>query len=189
MTFIQRLQAEEANTFGDIFLYEDGSKFIKAHERSAYMFCQVFKPMVRMVSNNKEYGGPYVTIGFPKEQRERYASHEGYTYSRRKDGNIVIHTFTRKEPVEFPEADFQAWKGKAVTDKAGKKGRKQKPADDDIQTPPAEALPAAATSADSSLKLIISDIMQQPLADYTPMRALNYLNTLQERIRNEGLSD
>ena len=44
-------------------------------------------------------------------------------------------------------------------------------------------------SMETKRRLVIADIMQQPLADYTPMRALIYLNSLQERIRNEGISE
>ena len=42
---------------------------------------------------------------------------------------------------------------------------------------------------DYKIKAVIDDIMSQQLSNYTPMQALNYLNSLQERIKNEGLSD
>ena len=191
MIFIERLKAEQTNLSGNIFLYEDGSKFIKALERSAYLFCQVFKPLVPLSYNNREYGGSYVTIGFPKDQLEKYITPEGYTYNRKEDGNIVIHSLIRTDPIDFPEKDFEDWKNNAIMDKKEKKEKSNKPSledkpctkvQDDYSSP-------INLSLETKRRLVIADIMQQPLADYTPMRALIYLNSLQERIRNEGISE
>lgn len=191
MTFIERLRTERTNTSGNIIMYQDGSKFISMMERSAFMFCKVFKEHTPIVKNNKEYGGPYVTIGYPKEQLERYRTHDGYSYSSREDDGIVIHTLTRTEAMDFPEQEFIAWKEKAIAAKTAKDGQKKTVRAESPDINPegtgGNADAASELSAETRRKLIIADIMQQPLADYTPMRALNYLNSLQERIRNEGV--
>ena len=188
MIFIERLKAEQTNLSGNIILYEDGSKFIKALERSAYMFCQVFKPLVPLSYNNREYGGPYVTIGFPKDQLEKYTAPEGYIYNRKESGNIIIHSLTRMYPIEFPEERFEDWKNKAIADKKDKKDNPL--VEDGTCTKVEEGLSSPTNlSMETKRRLVIADIMQQPLADYTPMRALIYLNSLQERIRNEGISE
>ena len=191
MIFIERLKAEQTNLSGNIILYEDGSKFIKALERSAYMFCQVFKPLVPLSYNNREYGGPYVTIGFPKDQLEKYTAPEGYIYNRKESGNIIIHSLTRMSPIDFPEESFKDWKNKAVADKKDKKDKQDKPLVEDGACTKVEEEISSPTnlSMETKRRLVIADIMQQPLADYTPMRALIYLNSLQERIRNEGISE
>ena len=191
MIFIERLKAEQTNLSGNIFLYEDGSKFIKALERSAYLFCQVFKPLVPLSYNNREYGGSYVTIGFPKDQLEKYITPEGYTYNRKEDGNIVIHSLIRTDPIDFPEKDFEDWKNNAIMDKKEKKEKSNKPSlEDKPCTKVQEDYSSPINfSLETKRRLVIADIMQQPLADYTPMRALIYLNSLQERIRNEGISE
>lgn len=191
MIFIERLKAEQTNLSGNIFLYEDGSKFIKALERSAFLFCQVFKPLVPLSYNNREYGGSYVTIGFPKDQLEKYITPEGYTYNRKEDGNIVIHSLIRTDPIDFPEKDFEDWKNNAIMDKKDKKEKSNKPSlEDKPCTKVQEDYSSPINlSLETKRRLVIADIMQQPLADYTPMRALIYLNSLQERIRNEGISE
>lgn len=191
MIFIERLKAEQTNLSGNIFLYEDGSKFIKALERSAYLFCQVFKPLVPLSYNNREYGGSYVTIGFPKDQLEKYITLEGYIYNRKEDGNIVIHSLIRTDPIDFPEKDFEDWKNNAIIDKKEKKEKSNKAS---LEEKPCTKVQEDSSSPvnlslETKRRLVIADIMQQPLADYTPMRALIYLNSLQERIRNEGISE
>jgi len=191
MIFIERLKAEQTNLSGNIFLYEDGSKFIKVLERSAYLFCQVFKPLVPLSYNNREYGGSYVTIGFPKDQLEKYIAPEGYTYNRKEDGNIVIHSLIRTDPIDFPEKDFEDWKNNAIMDKKEKKEKSNKPSLEDKPCTKVQEDSSSPVnlSLETKRRLVIADIMQQPLADYTPMRALIYLNSLQERIRNEGISE
>lgn len=191
MIFIERLKAEQTNLSGNIFLYEDGSKFIKALERSAYLFCQVFKPLIPLSYNNREYGGSYVTIGFPKDQLEKYIAPDGYTYNRKEDGNIVIHSLIRTDPIDFPEKDFEDWKNNAIIDKKEKKEKSNKAS---LEEKPCTKVQEDSSSPvnlslETKRRLVIADIMQQPLADYTPMRALIYLNSLQERIRNEGISE
>lgn len=191
MIFIERLKAEQTNLSGNIFLYEDGSKFIKALERSAYLFCQVFKPLVPLSYNNREYGGSYVTIGFPKDQLEKYIAPEGYTYNRKEDGNIVIHSLIRTDPIDFPEKNFEDWKNNAIIDKKEKKEKSNKVSLEDKPCTKVQEDSSSPVnlSLETKRSLVIADIMQQPLADYTPMRALIYLNSLQERIRNEGISE
>lgn len=191
MIFIERLKAEQTNLSGNIFLYEDGSKFIKALERSAYLFCQVFKPLVPLSYNNREYGGSYVTIGFPKDQLEKYIAPEGYTYNRKEDGNIVIHSLIRTDPIDFPEKDFEDWKNNVIIDKKEKKEKSNKASLEDKPCTKVQEDSSSPVnlSLETKRRLVIADIMQQPLTDYTPMRALIYLNSLQERIRNEGISE
>ena len=191
MIFIERLKAEQTNLSGNIFLYEDGSKFIKALERSAYLFCQVFKPLIPLSYNNREYGGSYVTIGFPKDQLGKYIAPDGYTYNRKEDGNIVIHSLIRTNPIDFPEKDFEDWKNNAIIDKKEKKEKSNKASLEDKPCTKVQEDSSSPVnlSLETKRRLVIADIMQQPLADYTPMRALIYLNSLQERIRNEGISE
>lgn len=188
MEFNERLKYEQTNTSGDIVMYEDGSEFIKAFERSAFMLCRCFKPMEPLVYNNKEYGGMYVKVGYSKKSVARYTSHPDYDYSKKDDNGVIIHRLTRKQGMEFPEEDFSRWKEKAIADKREKKDREKA---DATGTRNADAVvpEQVSPSASSWEKLLISDIMAQQLSNYTPMMALNYLNSLQERIRNERLSD
>ena len=191
MTYIERLQNEKANLYGHIFMYEDGSKFVRALERSAYMFCQVFKPFTTVTSNNKEYGA-YVYIGFNKEQLERFTSHPDYVYDKKVDGTVTIHTLTRKTPMDFPEEEYIRWKDKALAAKDKKPQKEASSVPENVHARqdehPQESTPASAeTTADAATSLIIADIMSQQLSNYTPMQALNYLNSLQERIRHERI--
>lgn len=189
MLFIERLKAEISNTEGHIILYEDGSKFIKALERSAFMFCRNIKPFIPVVKNNKEYGDSYITIGFQKEHLEKYINLDGYKYIREESDKVIVHKLLKEEPVTFPEASFEEWKNKAIAAANDKRteNRTQKTENDNTTLTP--QVPLKTGAVETERKLIIADIMQQPLADYTPMRALNYLNSLQERIRNAGISD
>ena len=190
MTFIERLNNEKTNLDGDIFMYEDGSEFIKAFERSAYMLCRSFKPMEPLVYNNKEYGGMYVKIGYSKKSVEKYTSHPDYDYSRQEDGDLIIHRLKRKQPMDFPEDDYAEWKNKAVASKSEckEKGGRRSPIVPNttmVEEPVHEPEP----SINAEAKIILADILAQQLSNFTPMQALNYLNSLQERIRNAGISD
>ncbi len=193
ITFIERLQNEKANLGGNIVMYEDGSEFIKAYERSAFMLCNVFKPMEPLVLNNKEYGGPYIKIGFPKNKISTYICHPDYDYHKNDEGKVIVHTLIRKVPIDFPENGFLKWKDNAVVlrNSGVKKGNRMTGIDKSI--PLKEEAPGYSLQTtdcrDSKYKHIINDIMAQQLSNYTPMLALNYLNSLQERIKNEGLSD
>lgn len=194
MKFIERLQNEKKNLTGNIVMYEDASKFIKVYERSAFMFVLTFKPMEALVYNNKEYGGPYVMMGFPKNSISSYINHSDFTYSKKEEGNLLIHTLIRKNPTDFPEEKYNEWKNKAIEANLHKQENKQEKNEvqssvttqDSIQETP-DNTPNNGT--DYKIKAIIDDIMSQQLSNYTPMQALNYLNSLQERIKNEGLSD
>lgn len=176
MTFNERLNAEKQNLSGTIFLYEDGSMFVRAMERSAFMFCQVFRFLVPVIRNNRDYGGPYASVGFPKEKLSEYTGQDGYSYQKQEDGSVTTHVLT---PVDttgfaFPEEEFLRWKNSAIAAKGKAK------------TATMPTTPETPVVSDT-VQQIISDIMRQNLADYTPMKALNYLNTLQERIRHEGI--
>ena len=194
MKFIERLQNEKKNLTGNIIMYEDASKFIKVYERSAFMFVLTFKPMETLVYNNKEYGGPYVMMGFPKNSISSYINHSDFTYSKKEEGNLLIHTLIRKNPTDFPEEKYNEWKNKAIEANLQKQENKQRKSEvqssvttqDSIQETP-DNTPNNGT--DYKIKAVIDDIMSQQLSNYTPMQALNYLNSLQERIKNEGLSD
>lgn len=194
MEFIERLKNEKTNITGNIVMYEDASKFIKVYERSAFMLVQTFKPMEALVYNNKEYGGPYVMMGFPKNSISSYINHSDFTYSKKEEGNILIHTLIRKDPTDFPEEKYNEWKNKAIEANLKKQENKQKKNEvqssvttqDSIQETTDET---PNNGTDYKIKAVIDDIMSQQLSNYTPMQALNYLNSLQERIRNEGLSD
>lgn len=175
-------------------MYEDGSEFIKVYERSAFMLGQTFKPMEALIYNNKEYGGPYVKVGFPKKRISAYISHPDFTYSKKEEGNLLIHTLIRKDPTDFPEEKYNEWKNKAIEANLKKQDNKQKKNEvqssvttqDSIQETPDDT---PNNGTDYKIKAVIDDIMSQQLSNYTPMQALNYLNSLQERIKNEGLSD
>lgn len=194
MKFIERLQNEKKNLTGNIIMYEDASKFIKVYERSAFMFVQTFKPMEALVYNNKEYGGPYVMMGFPKNSISSYINHSDFTYSKKEEGNLLIHTLIRKNPTDFPEEKYNEWKNKAIEANLQKQENKQRKNEvqssvttqDSIQETPDDT---PNNGTDYKIKAVIDDIMSQQLSNYTPMQALNYLNSLQERIKNEGLSD
>ena len=194
MEFIERLKNEKTNITGNIVMYEDASEFIKVYERSAFMLGQTFKPMEALVYNNKEYGGPYVKVGFPKKSISSYISHPDFTYSKKEEGNLCIHTLIRKQPADFPEEKFAEWKNKAIEANLQKQENRQKK--DEVTTrvttqDTVEETPdnTQNTGINYQMKVILDDIMSQQLSNYTPMQALNYLNSLQERIRNEGLSD
>lgn len=187
MEFVERLNNEKENLTGNIFMYEDGSGFIKVFERSAYMLCQAFKPMEALVYNNKDYGGLYVKIGFPKNSLSNYTHHPDYDYTKTEQEKVIVHTLKRKTSFSFPEDKFIEWKNRSIA----KKNDKQEKI---IELPEREKDTSVIINENSRRKerqalLIIDDIMSQQLSNYTPMQALNYLNSLQERIRNEKLSE
>ena len=193
MDFIERLQNEKTNLSGDIFMYEDGSEFVKAFERSAFMLCKVFKPMKPLIARNKEYGGQYVKIGYSKQSLTKYTSHPDYDYTKMEDNGLVVHRLTRKTQTDFPEEEYSVWKQEAIAQHEKKNEEKRQVANtSSIHGSSSFIFDMAAEDGETietKMRKLIKDIMQQSLADYTPMRALNYLNSIQERIRNEGLSD
>lgn len=191
MLFIERLKAEQTNLSGNIVLYEDGSIFIKAYERSAFMFCKIIKSVIPLVYNNKKLGGQYISIGLPKVQLEKFTALEGYVYKRYEIDNVIIHSLLRNDSLIFPEKDYEYWKNKIITEKNEKKNTSKKGLDNIgcLKTNGKNHSNSENLSLETRRRLVIADIMQQSLVDFTPMRALTYLNLLQERIRNEGISE
>lgn len=133
-------------------------------------------------------------MGFPKNSISSYINHSDFTYSKKEEGNLLIHTLIRKNPTDFPEEKYNEWKNKAIEANLQKQENKQRKNEvqssvttqDSIQETPDDT---PNNGTDYKIKAVIGDIMSQQLSNYTPMQALNYLNSLQERIKNEGLSD
>lgn len=203
----EKLKAEEEN-FQTITVYGDKGSFVHMYERSAMAFCKAVRPFKVRVQNNRDLGLRYVFVGIPADKIENYLKGRlEYKVDYPEEG-AKIYVARLTAPI-FSEEEYLQWKLSMIEnydrEKTAKSGKKQTPANK-------KDLPAAsqhqtslsekqdntpdhiagnpeniAESADKKTAFsnsILEEILTLQLSEYTPMKALNYLNSLQQRIRN-----
>lgn len=180
MTFKERIDNEKDN-LTKIVLYNDRGLFFNLVERSAYAFCTRIKPFKVHVKTVKGLDAPFVSIGVPVEKKEEYLKDLAVT---KDDSGNVIALLT--EPVD--ENAFQAWKKHIIEQKkieAAAKATQSTIPDGSVHADAPEIPQNGNQNNDvAAIRECLQDIRQLNLASMTPMEAMLYLNTLQNKVKN-----
>ena len=178
MTFKERIDNEKDN-LTKIVLYNDRGLFFNLVERSAYAFCTRIKPFKVHVKTVKGLDAPFVSIGVPVDKVDEYLSN--LTVTKDDSGNV---TALLTEPVD--ENAFQAWKKHIIEQKNAAKIKYE-----------ALALPADSVHEDAPeevqscnniiLRQCLQEVKTLNIASMTPMEAMLYLNSLQQKLKDVNI--
>ena len=175
MTFKERLDKERDN-HAKIILFNDGGLFFNLVERSAYAFHTRIKPFKVHVKTLKGLDEPFVSIGVPVEKIDEYL--QGLTIEADGPGNISAHL---PEPID--ENAFLAWKKHIIEEENVKKATASKPARIPV-TSPAPSDDDMINNDDVVIRQCFQDVNTLNIASMTPMEAMLYLNSLQQKLKN-----
>ena len=174
MTFKERLNREKDN-HSAIILFNDRGLFYNVLERSAYAFCTRIKPFKVHVKTLKGLDDPFVSIGVPVSQKDTYLKFLNFTTD--DQGNVMAQL-----DKAIDEKDFQEWK-KHILDNYNEK--KEKAENTFILEEQIE------DTDKQEEKIILRQCFQEVktlnIASMTPMEAMLYLNSLQQKLKNVEL--
>lgn len=179
MTFKERINNEKEN-LTKIVLYNDKGLFFNLVERSAYSFCTRIKSFKVHVKTLKGLDMPYVSIGVPVEKVDEYLN--GLTITKDDQGNV---TALLAEPID--ENAFQAWKKHVIEQKENENAAKtaQKTVQSDELHKEESDTPQCGD--DIVIRQCLHDIKTLNIASMTPMEAMLYLNTLQQKLKTVNI--
>jgi hypothetical protein len=178
MTYKERLNNEKDN-LTKIILYDDKGLFLQAVERSAYAFHTRIKPFKVHVKTLKDFDGYYMEIGVPSGKVDTYLS--GLTVNKEANGII---TAILDEPID--ENAFQAWKKHIIEQMNAAKIKSEALAlpTDSIH----EDAPEVVQSCDNIiLRQCLQEVKTLNIASMTPMEAMLYLNSLQQKLKDVNI--
>ena len=175
MTYKERLNNEKDN-LTKIILYDDKGLFLQAVERSAYAFHTRIKPFKVHVKTLKDFDGYYMEIGVPSGKVDTYLS--GLTVN--KEGNGII-TAILDEPID--ENAFQAWKKHIIEQKEIENTAKIQQDSLSAESVPVDAHEIRNDCIDSVIRQCLQEIKTLNIASMTPMEAMVYLNSVQQRFK------
>lgn len=174
MTFKERINNEKDN-LSKIVLYNDRGLFFNLVERSAYAFCTRIKPFKVHVKTLKGLKDPFVSIGVPVEKKDEYL--QGLVVTTDDSGNV---TALLKEPID--ENAFQAWK-KHIIEQKGIENTAKKQDSLSAESVHAEAHEIQNDCMDPVIRQCLQEIKTLNIASMTPMEAMVYLNSVQQRLK------
>ena len=179
MTYKERIDKEDRN-HNCLILYKEGI-FFKAYEQSAYVCHTRIAPFQLKVKTLKDVEQPYITLGFPQSQQEKYLS-----------GLRIIEENPEYLIAELPEPinkdAFVSWKlgvlqefAKTVMASAAT----QEPSSDageGAERPDAQP-ERELTEENAALAALLNKVLDLNLAAMTPMAAFNFLYQFQTDLK------
>ena len=174
MTFKERLNREKDN-HSAIILFNDRGLFYNVLERSAYAFCTRIKPFKVHVKTLKGLDDPFVSIGVPVAQKDTYLKFLNFTTD--DQGNVMAQL-----DKAIDEKDFQEWK-KHILDNYNEKKEKAKNTfilEEQIEDTDKQ-------EENIILRQCFQEVKTLNIASMTPMEAMLYLNSLQQKLKNVEL--
>ena len=176
MTYKERIDKEDRN-HNCLILYKEGI-FFKAYEQSAYVFHTRIAPFQLKVKTLKDVEQPYITLGFPQSQQEKYLS-----------GLKIIEENPEYLIAELPEPinkdAFVSWKLGVLASTAT-----QEPSSDageGAKHPDAQP-ERELTEENAALAALLNKVLDLNLAAMTPMAAFNFLYQFQTDLKQISLS-
>ena len=178
MTYKERIDKEDRN-HNCLILYKEGI-FFKAYEQSAYAFHTRIQPFQLKAKTLKDVEQPYITLGFPQSQQEKYLS-----------GLKIIEENPEYLIAELPEPinkdAFVSWKSGVLASTAT-----QEPSSDagegaerpDAQPEPEREL----TEGNAALAALLNKVLDLNMAAMTPMTAFNFLYQFQTDLKEISLN-
>ena len=174
MTYKERLDREKGN-LTKIVLYNDRGLFFNLVERSAYAFHTRIKPFKVNIKTVKGLDKPFVSIGVPVKHADGYL--QGMTIEKDEQGNLTAHL-----PEPIVEQAFLAWKEHVIS-----QNKQTTPdAEEDATLFPTvvcERQPNEYTEDEKIIKECVRELKQLNIASMTPMEAMFYLNSLQQKLK------
>ena len=174
MTFKERLNREKDN-HSAIILFNDRGLFYNVLERSAYAFCTRIKPFKVHVKTLKGLDDPFVSIGVPVSQKDTYLKFLNFTTD--DQGNV-----TAQMDKAIDEKDFQEWKKHILDNYNEKKEKAEKTfiLEEQIEDTDKQ-------EENIILRQCFQEVKTLNIASMTPMEAMLYLNSLQQKLKNVEL--
>ena len=171
MTFKERLNREKDNHSAIIF-YNDRGLFYNVLERSAYAFHTRIRPFKVHVKTLKGLDDPFVTIGVPVAQIDTYLKFLNFTTDGQ--GNV-----TAQLDKAIDEKDFQEWKKHILDNYNEKKEKAEKTfvLEEQIEDTDKQ-------EENIILRQCFQEVKTLNIASMTPMEAMLYLNSLQQKLKN-----
>ena len=167
MTLKERVRREEGN-HDSMIVYADGGLFYNLYERSAYAFCTRIKSFKVNVKTIQGLDAPFVSIGVPVNRKEEYLPDLAADPDDEKCFRIRL-----KDPVD--EESFIKWKNLAVSnDEEIRRLRHVK----------RRGVPEPDNTDYTTVRHCIIEIKGLNMASMTPMDAMNFLHTMQERLKD-----
>lgn len=176
MTYKERIDKEDRN-HNCLILYKEGI-FFKAYEQSAYVFHTRIQPFQLKVKTLKDVEQPYITLGFPQSQQEKYLS-----------GLRIIEENPEYLIAELPEPinkdAFVSWKSGVLTS-----ATTQEPSSDageGAKYPDAQP-ERELTEENAALAALLNKVLDLNMAAMTPMTAFNFLYQFQTDLKEISLN-
>ena len=174
MTFKERLNREKDN-HSAIILFNDRGLFYNVLERSAYAFHTRIRPFKVHVKTLKGLDDPFVSIGVPVAQKDTYLKFLNFTTD--DQGNV-----TAQLDNAIDEKDFQEWKKHILDNYSEKKEKAEKTfiLEEQIENTDKQ-------EENIILRQYFQEVKTLNIASMTPMEAMLYLNSLQQKLKNVEL--
>ena len=179
MTFKERLDREKDN-LTKIVLYNDRGLFFNLVERSAYAFCTRIKKSKAQVKSVKNIPFPFISIGVLRDKKDEYL--QGLDVNTDDNGNV---TALLKEPID--ENAFQAWKKYIIEQDKGKDADKTAQHTIPADTAHNDASDVRNDDNDTILRQCLQEVKALNIASMTPMEAMLYLNSLQQKLKDVNI--
>lgn len=174
MTFKERLNREKDN-HSAIILFNDRGLFYNVLERSAYAFHTRIRPFKVHVKTLKGLDEPFVSIGVPAAQKDTYLKFLNFTTD--DQGNV-----TAQLDKAIDEKDFQEWKKHILDNNNEKKEKAEKTIILEEQIEDTDK-----QEENKILRQCFQEVKTLNIASMTPMEAMLYLNSLQQKLKNVEL--
>ena len=177
MTFKERLDKEKDN-LTKIILFNDRGLFFNLVERSAYAFHTRIKPFKVHVKTLKGLDKPYVSLGVPVDKADEYL--QGMTTEKDEQGNLIANL---NEPID--ERAFLSWKEHIIDNNIQKNNNVESDKHSGSSAIKNEPRPKENHSEDENIiQQCFQEVKLLNLASMTPMEAMLYLNSLQQKLKD-----
>ena len=176
MTYKERIDKEDRN-HNCLILYKEGI-FFKAYEQSAYAFHTRIQPFQLKVKTLKDVERPYITLGFPQSQREKYLSDLKVI-----EENPEYLIAELSEPIN--KDAFVSWKSGVLSSTATQEPSSE--AGEGAERPDARP-ERELTEENAALAALLNKVLDLNMAAMTPMTAFNVLYQFQTDLKQISLS-
>ena len=167
MTIKERVQREESN-HDSMIVYADGGLFYNLYERSAFAFCTRIRSFKVNVKTIQGIDAPFVSIGVPVNRKEEYLAGLAPDPNEEKCFHIRLND-------SVDEKSFVKWKNLAIRNDEEKKR---------LRHVNRKGVPEPGDTDYMTVRHCIIEIKELNMASMTPMDAMNFLHTMQAKLKD-----
>lgn len=193
MTIRERIERERNNT-EYMYLYSDGGLFGYLYDRSAYVFYTRFKSFKVHVRKLKDMDAPYLYLGFPIAEKDKYIPCSDFVREELKKG------YAFKLKLDFPIGitNYERWKNDIISKNMSAcnsskmenlptkdTNNKQRKSKNGLCRELVNKLEnrGKVFIENGNIEKLISEILSLNIANMTPMETMRYLNDLQKELK------